>query len=224
MQKVYPWPQPPKYALNAQSADTRRVAEATCPDTSGQHIASRGLSAECSKSFGAIYDLKQHLRSIYTQTQLLCEMCSKQFNCRTSLARHRAVKHASTSKYTCEQCRKGFYERSSFIGHMNAHNGLQTVHMQWLLCFVRLEIEPEASYEDMSKQQPNSKSHMWHLWCEAQLKGYIVRPCKGPKNMLCPCGKSFSWGPSFARHKKSCTYSRNWFIIIIPKPYFKTYL
>ena len=94
------------------------------------HRKERFQCGQCSKSFGALYDLKQHLRSIYTQTQLLCEMCSKQFNCRTSLARHRAVKHASTSKYTCEQCRKGFYERSSFIGHMNAHNGLQTVHMQ----------------------------------------------------------------------------------------------
>ncbi|XP_045190357.2 zinc finger protein 1 homolog isoform X2 [Mercenaria mercenaria] len=85
------------------------------------HTKSSVKCSKCEKSFAAVYDLRQHFRSIHEGLKLLCEICSKWFNNRYNLRRHFLMEHSKKFKYKCTFCEKQFIEKLCYLGHVNKH-------------------------------------------------------------------------------------------------------
>ena len=64
----------------------------------------------------------EHMTSIDSDKQYVCETCHKRFSHSSSLSRHRLT-HFESKRFTCETCGKSFTQGSSLKTHQFIHSG-----------------------------------------------------------------------------------------------------
>ena len=104
----------------------------------------------CNKDFAGKKELDEHFSKVHAEGKLKCEMCFKQFTSKYTLQQHVQVehkgkryactyddcredfkckdqlevhlmKHEGKFKFECTICKKGFYQKAHFTGHLNSH-------------------------------------------------------------------------------------------------------
>ena len=80
----------------------------------------------CSYKAPKLWTLKKHM-SIHLPPTLPCDKCGKMFKNKVYLTLHQKTVHVENKDkiFQCEQCKKGFVNKSTYEGHLNMHLGVK---------------------------------------------------------------------------------------------------
>ena len=163
----------------------------------------------CGKSYSALYDLKEHVKTVHGNDKLLCESCPFSCRSRKTLFRHRSMEHSANAKsYTCLYCNKIFLEKEHYHGHINGHTGMRPYDCP--TCKKTFKFKHHLTRHMLVCSGNYGEKFKCDI-CNVCLKSSSsLKDHKDGKHgqniKVCPCGKMFSWRVSFIRHSKVCKY------------------
>ena len=77
----------------------------------------------CFKQFTSKYTLQQHVQVEHKDKMYACtyDDCKEDFKHKDQLEVH-LMKHEGKFKFECTICKKGFYQKAHFTGHLNSYS------------------------------------------------------------------------------------------------------
>ena len=70
--------------------------------------------------------LTSHFKNIHLGQRIKCDVCSKEFSLKSSLATHKKIVHLKLRKFNCIDCPKVYARKYDLMCHVNAfHNNLK---------------------------------------------------------------------------------------------------
>ena len=79
--------------------------------------------AFCPSTFKWKRALKDHISAVHEGKSFACTQCRYTFVNKSGLNEHVKHYHEQLPRYRCEQCGKGYANRSHFFGHLATHVG-----------------------------------------------------------------------------------------------------
>lgn len=75
----------------------------------------------CGQKFARMKQLHQHKYRHHNKQKWQCHVCDKEYSSKLTLNQHLITHSPSLIRYWCDNCHKGFYDKSKYKSHVRSH-------------------------------------------------------------------------------------------------------
>ena len=86
---------------------------------------SRHICGRCGSEFKHGSQLWRHVKMMHDGKQFTCVQCNGSYVTKSGLNQHMDTFHKRQYRYRCENCERGFMDRSRYYDHVAAHTGVK---------------------------------------------------------------------------------------------------